>query len=346
MWGSPATRIRRGFTLIELLVVIAIIAVLIALLLPAVQKVREAADRTRCQNNLKQIGLAVHTYHDGNMGIPPAITGAGGLSFWALIFPYVEQSALANQLDYNALGFNDTGAGWWPNLAANRQAASATNYTLLRANPISLYICPSRRGGVGSTKNNQNNPVCDYAIVTYPGQVWAFYSSPNNHKQAIRVAWTTTNNNLSTASTSVPDPLVGWKPRDNFSGIKDGLSNTVFLGEKHIPYGKLQQCCDHYPSSHDAFPFYNMAGGPAAYSEYSLAGPVDGGLAQSTTAGLDSSGNGIAYATGVPALGSWHPGICNFLFGDGSVKALNNSTSQSNLNALASIADGDQATLD
>ena len=78
---------RLGFTLIELLVVIAIIAVLIALLLPAVQQAREAARRSQCKNNLKQIGLAVHNFHDTRSGLPPAILGTWRPGFWALINP-------------------------------------------------------------------------------------------------------------------------------------------------------------------------------------------------------------------------------------------------------------------
>ena len=103
-----------GFTLIELLVVIAIIAVLIGLLLPAVQKVREAAARTKCQNNVKQIGLALHNYHDANGKMPKAsamLYGPDytwtGVAFTVTILPYVEQDGLYKQFD---LGTNPTDA--------------------------------------------------------------------------------------------------------------------------------------------------------------------------------------------------------------------------------------------
>ena len=143
---------RQGFTLIELLVVIAIIAILIGLLLPAVQKVREAAARMKCQANLKQLALACHNFHDANNRLPPGsatdvapfgISGGGWGSSWKVyILPYVEQDNIYRQWQF-------TGSSGYTN--ANNMALIGTNVS------IPVYRCPStsapERGNRGG-----NNP--------------------------------------------------------------------------------------------------------------------------------------------------------------------------------------------
>src|SRR5262245_11921467 len=120
LMSQPAGIRRRGFTLIELLVVIAIIAILIALLLPAVQQAREAARRTKCKNNLKQLGLALHNYLDANLVFPPLCgigPGDGGKwSAWARILPYIDQSTTYNMANLNV---NYSNATVWANGISN-----------------------------------------------------------------------------------------------------------------------------------------------------------------------------------------------------------------------------------
>ena len=132
----------RGFTLIELLVVIAIIAILIALLLPAVQQAREAARRTQCRNNLKQIGLALHNYHDTFRLFPPGVIrdGQNNSEAWGwtvFILPFLEQANLYNQLDPDTYRLRDLLAGLNPTYPA-----PTANAAILQ-NPLSVFICPS-----------------------------------------------------------------------------------------------------------------------------------------------------------------------------------------------------------
>ncbi len=136
----------RGFTLIELLVVIAIIAILIGLLLPAVQKVREAASMTQCQNNLKQIGLAMHNFHDSMNGFPVEGT-TQGISWPLRILPYIEQGAVYNQVwPFFQTAYNADLASWPGNRAgiAAQYKAAASKVTAANGS-VKIFICPSRR---------------------------------------------------------------------------------------------------------------------------------------------------------------------------------------------------------
>lgn len=129
---------RKGFTLIELLVVIAIIAVLIALLLPAVQQAREAARRSQCRNNLKQIGLALHNYHDNYQLMPPGnvatIAGGWGPSWYIFILPYIDQAPAFNRMTFSGAHY-----GW----AYNGTTEGTQNGGVLRDTNLPFVICPS-----------------------------------------------------------------------------------------------------------------------------------------------------------------------------------------------------------
>lgn len=157
-------RLRRGFTLIELLVVIAIIAILIALLLPAVQQAREAARRTQCRNNLKQIGLALHNYHDIHLTLPPGwigvdgstnlpwVEGDGGWGWATMILPMLEQDPLYKAIDLQA-----------PLLDPTNDPERV--YTL------SAFRCPTDPGPPTWTINNEGTgmPITELATSNYVG---------------------------------------------------------------------------------------------------------------------------------------------------------------------------------
>jgi prepilin-type N-terminal cleavage/methylation domain-containing protein len=195
---------RVGFTLIELLVVIAIIAVLIALLLPAVQQAREAARRSQCNNNLKQMGLALHNYHDVYNALPFGVRyGNGwGMSFWISILPYIEQGPLYNKINWNAT--NGTGF-----VNSNNE-----NSPFFAGITIPLGICPSSpcpttfAGGGGN-----------YFIASYAGISGAAQGTST-------VIETGSYGIVSSSGAMIPNGKV------NFRDFTDGTSNTALVGEQ------------------------------------------------------------------------------------------------------------------
>ena len=211
---------RRGFTLIELLVVIAIIAVLIALLLPAVQQAREAARRTQCKNNLKQMGLALHNYHDVYNMFPPGViaslAGGWGASWYMRILPYVDQAPV-----FNKLTFSGTHHGW----AYTGVTEGNANGQILRATTINFAICPSSPMPATQTNDipitaaqyNGLSGMRDGNGVTNTAGRLAPCCSCCGGQQAT--------GQISSSGMLVPTEGI------NLSAATDGSSNTIMVGE-------------------------------------------------------------------------------------------------------------------
>jgi len=218
---------RPAFTLIELLVVIAIIAVLIALLLPAVQQAREAARRSQCRNNLKQLGLALHNYHDVANTLPPGWIGvtttpaSGGRWGWGtMILPYLDQAPLFNSLGTGA--GTDAGGTSRAGYAAvlTTLAANSTANALLQT-PLAVYRCPSDVGSntVEFTPGSLPSSAVTYGRTNYLGVVG-------------NVAMGTT---PITTATANANGTFAQNSRRNFRDYTDGLSNTIVVGERRSP---------------------------------------------------------------------------------------------------------------
>ena len=209
-------KVRSGFTLVELLVVIAIIGILIALLLPAVQAAREAARRSQCANNLKQLGLALHNYHDTFKCFPSGwLTksyGGDDYNLWgwsALILPYVEQTALHDQIDVGDVSLEVLAA-----------ALRSGNVVGVLSQPVGGFRCPSCDGPA----SNANRDRFPWAAGANPGRLaTSNYVGANDSFQTQRSV---------TGGPAAQRGLFRENSAFPFAAIKDGSSNVIALGER------------------------------------------------------------------------------------------------------------------
>ncbi len=341
--NSAAAR-SRGFTLIELLVVIAIIAVLIGLLLPAVQAAREAARRSQCVNNLKQIGLAMHNYESTNSAFPPAkiysagtttnppaTNDPGGIGLvlnttaHTMILNYLEQTAMANAYNFSLPSSPALNAA--PNMTVVGGASSYLANTTVTSNALSVFVCPSDGTPVPYTAATGAYAGSNAARTSYPLCAAWYYETYRAR------FWT------------------GGRPRDEglFSGtdwsntiasVSDGMSNTCMAGES--PFIKFSVAYGPYwgqglwTSTHGMV--YPITNGTSVETR-------PNGVALPGRSPLGAAGNprNLQYAW---TMGSKHPGGLNMLFADGSIRFVKSTINLATWFALQTIHNGEIVSAD
>jgi len=338
---------RRGFTLIELLVVIAIIAVLIALLLPAVQAAREAARRSQCTNNLKQIGLALHNYHQACNSFPMgnsiaiAYVGQGGTTWgtWsaqALMLSYLEQQPL-----YNAANFS---IDCWQGLGAT------INSTVVNAN-IAAFICPSdgKSATPFSYSNSNNNYYGSMGTTTTPWNTTSTGIFANYTAYNITTITDGTSNTIAFSEALVGDQI-------HWTRWRDGLgAGSGYVGEVYDAWSSpanvmkdLQTCTGMFntktnPAGEDKG--WRWAIGSPGLTVFNTIVPPSSTTYQWSGCRLDCQGCGVDFAAYVNA-NSNHPGGANVTMCDGSVRFIKSSIAMNTWWGLGTKEDGEVISSD
>lgn len=333
----------RGFTLIELLVVIAIIAILIGLLLPAVQKVREAAARMKCQNNLKQMALALHGYHDANRTFPygkgPSYPGAVVYARWSVhsqLLPYIEQVPLFNSIDFT-FPPETPGMGGVINFMPAYQNPGRQNAAASRAQ-VTTFLCPSDGAGIDPAWPGQNNYVASQGVdflcdlsESQPSTIapGAMPDGPLYYLSKVKLTdFTDGTSNSAVFSEKIrgkggPDPKADMKVMTNQSTLDaayttcqslDPLTATPLTSKQGFSWVMGEMCCT----------TYNHCSPPNT----------------TTCAGTGFPGNMSNMAMVVPPT-SYHTGGVNVAFGDGSVHFIQNSISLQGWRAMGTIRGGE-----
>jgi prepilin-type N-terminal cleavage/methylation domain-containing protein len=306
----PRRRRQCGFTLIELLVVIAIIAVLIALLLPAVQQAREAARRTSCRNNMKNLGLAIHNYHD-TFRVFPYAWGSNQEAWSALILPQLEQGPL-----YSTLVWRNSEFMTWDTITSSHFAwpnkvACGTLLPVLR--------CPS----MAQPMHVSNQGIPDRVPTSYR-TVSSGYASSDDASTRVAPYNVAPYSSLESADTNGElDGIIYGASSTSLRDVRDGSSNTLMLGESYTEYNysKDSQGMDYW-----AFfvPQLNPdPTGPRTWAPGSKNGTEHTEVAGSMVVPINSRLNPLMSGVLMEmSFGSYHTGGAFFVLGDGSVRFL------------------------